>query len=413
LHFNRCFNFTISPLSNPLPAAFSLTPELRKALFFGKSLYFFYYAAIGAFFAFINVYFQKIGLTGTQIGLVNTVGPLFGILSGTLWGMLIDRTGKTRLFLITAAFGVSAASLAIWRTQAFGWIIVWMSCFYFFHNAIGPIIDGTNLYLLGENSDRYGSQRLWGTISYIVVSSSFGFVIDRIGLHALFFAYPIFMSLLAIAAFWIPDRASRFKQSALSGLGRIIRIPIWILFAVCIVLVYTCYSGVINFLSVAVKMLGGSASLIGVMWGVAAVTELPVFFFGSFLLRRIGARRMLEISIFFFAVRMVLYSIMPSPGWAIGINLLHGLSFSFFWIACVAYATELAPENLKATSQGLLTSLLNISGMVGAFGSGLLVDRTGYSGLFQVLAYGCLATLLIFAAGYRFIQRKKGLARGR
>jgi PPP family 3-phenylpropionic acid transporter len=394
-------------LPNRRPRAFYISPDLQKALFFGKSLYFFYYAAIGAFFAFINVYFQKIGLTGTQIGLVNTVGPLLGILSGTLWGMLIDRTGKTRLFLVIAAFGVSAASLAIWRTQVFGWIIVWMSFFYFFHNAIGPIIDGTNLYWLGEYSDRYGSQRLWGTIAYILTSSSFGFILDRVGLQAIFFAYPVFMALLAIVTFWIPDRTSRFKQSALSGLTQIIRIPMWILFAVCVVLIYTCYSGVINFLSVAVKIMGGSSSLIGVMWGIGAITELPVFFFGSYLLRKIGARRMLEISFFFFALRMVLYSIMPSPGWAIGINLLHGLSYSFFWIACVAYATELAPDDLRATSQGLLTSLLNISGMVGALTSGWLFDKIGYIGLFQVLAYGCLATLLVFIAGYRFIHRKK------
>jgi MFS transporter, PPP family, 3-phenylpropionic acid transporter len=190
-------------------------------------------------------------------------------------------------------------------------------------------------------------------------------------------------------------------------LNHFIRIPMWVLFAACTVLIYTCYNGAINFLSVYVKVLGGTSSLIGIMWGMAAFVELPVFFFGSYLLRKIGAQRMLVISFFFFGLRMVLYSLMPSPGWAIGINLLHGLSYSFLWIACVAYATELTPDNLKATSQGLLTSLLNIAGMIGAFGSGWLVDKVGYSGLFQVLAYGCLATLLIFIAGLRFIRKKQ------
>jgi hypothetical protein len=39
-----------------------------------RLLYFFFYAGMGMFFSFINVYYLEIGLSGVQIGLLSTIG---------------------------------------------------------------------------------------------------------------------------------------------------------------------------------------------------------------------------------------------------------------------------------------------------------------------------------------------------
>jgi MFS family permease len=107
-----------------------------------------------------------------------------------------------------------------------------------------------------------------------------------------------------------------------------------------------------------------------------------------------------------FAMRMLLYGLMPAPEWAAAISLVAGTGFGLYSIAVVNYANELAPANLKATSQGLVVALTSLSGIAGAPLSGFLFDRVGPSNMFLVLAGLCFLALLFFAAGRLLINRQ-------
>ena len=51
-----------------------------------KSLYFAIWAAVGAFWPYIYVYYRSdIGLSGTQIGMVVMISSLMGMVSATAW----------------------------------------------------------------------------------------------------------------------------------------------------------------------------------------------------------------------------------------------------------------------------------------------------------------------------------------
>ena len=80
---------------------------------------------------------------------------------------------------------------------------------------------------------------------------------------------------------------------------------------------------------------------------------------------------------------------MPSPVWALPIALMHGSTFGFFWIASVTHVNSLAPENLKATSQGLFWTTMNLANVVGSPISGVLYDRVGPSALFKLFSGYC------------------------
>jgi len=49
-------------------------------------LFFFQYAAIGAYYTFLNVYFRNAGLSGTSIGLLNMITALVGVGSSMVGG---------------------------------------------------------------------------------------------------------------------------------------------------------------------------------------------------------------------------------------------------------------------------------------------------------------------------------------
>jgi MFS family permease len=103
---------------------------------------------------------------------------------------------------------------------------------------------------------------------------------------------------------------------------------------------------------------------------------------------------------------MFFYAIMPAPGWVLVIATMNSITYMPFWIGAVAYASDRAPENMKATSHGMLYSVTNLASVVGGLGCGWLFDRGGPSGLFIVMGISCLVALALFMIGKIAFERK-------
>jgi MFS family permease len=116
---------------------------------------------------------------------------------------------------------------------------------------------------------------------------------------------------------------------------------------------------------------------------------------------------MMGIGIVGYALRMFLYALMPTPRWVLAISMMNSVTYMPFWIGAVAYASDRAPENMKATSQGLLYSITSLASMVGGLYSGWLFDIAGPSGLFTVMGVSCLVALALFSIGQIVFERQK------
>ena len=382
--------------------------QLAGGLGVSKALYFFYFAGIGAFFPFIAVYYRSIGLSGVQIGLISTLSPLMGIISMMLWGILNDWFGRTRLLLGVAILGSVLSALAISTVTAYGWLLILVCLFSFFSSSQAPLLDSICLSLLGEQRERYGSQRVWGTYGFILTSSGLGFVYQRLGLHYLFFGYAGVMAFLLFTSTALPRQTIRIGGSPFLGLSQMVRRPLWVIFAASTFMTWLAVSGMITFVGITIKTLGGADSLVGLAWTAAATAEIPVMIFGSWLLRKTGPIKLVMLSFTAYAIRMFLYSIAPSPGWIPVINLLQSVTFATFWIGAVNYVSELAPENLKTTAQSLLFSMMNLASLFGGLGSGWLFDTVGPQGMFRILSLFCVLALSFFSGGQIFLRNGKG-----
>ena len=389
------------------PAQPQSTPDSPR-LWTIRALYFFYFAGAGIYVSFINVYYSSIGLSGFQIGIINTLAPGIGIFGSLLWGMLSDRFGKIRLLMMAAALGSAVASFGVGTARTFSWILPLAAVYSLFVSTIGPLLDSSNLAELGEHKDRYGMQRIWGTIGFTITSSTIGLVLEKTGLHFMFLLYPILM--LALLAFTpgLRSRPIRLSESLFKGVSQMVRKPEWQFFAVSVFLLVLGSNGVSNFLGIAMKDMGAQDWMIGMVWTMSALAELPVMFFGAHLVRRLGAQRMLVLAFMFYIVRISLFGLMPDPSWALWINLMNACTYGIFWIGGVTYANDLAPDNLKVTSQSLLLVIMNSSAAVGSPLSGWLYDKIGKH-LFLVGGACALAAWLVFLTG-QLVARKKNRA---
>ncbi len=368
-------------------------------------LYFFFFVTYGIFMTFGNVYFRSIGLKGTELGLINTFPPLLMMLGGPIWGMLSDRFRNPRLFLCIAVLGGSAAMLTMSFATGLAGIAATMAIYMLFASAFFPLLDSINLGLLGGRRDLYGRQRMWGSLGYIFGSWVVGFVLQRVGLHALFYGSMAgLLLMLPGLAVLKADQPTTSKVSPWSGVAYFVRQPRWLVLGLCLFFIGIVTNALANYLGIYIRELQGGEALIGSAVALGALTELPVMYYSSYLLRRLGSRGLIAIGFFFSAVRMSLYAFIPSPDWVLAIALLHGFTYAPYWVGSVSYASELTPQNLRATAQGMLMFVFGLSGVIGSPINGGLYDWLGSARLFLVnggLAAAALVVLILGAKKWR------------
>jgi len=248
---------------------------------------------------------------------------------------------------------------------------------------------------------------VWGTVSFTLASLVFGIVYERYGLHTMFMVYPFVLLFLLWVGSGLTNQPVREQSRVGHSVREMVRRPEWLVFAAGIFFLGLGANGAIAFVSVKVMAMGGSAGLVGLSWTTTAILEIPLMFFSEPLLRRFGALKLLTVAFIGYTLRIMLYGIMPAPGWAPFVNFLHGISFVPLTLGTIAYVNEMAPDHLKSTSQGLLASVLNLSNLCGVLIAGWLFDQIGQVNVFLVLAGVCFLGLVVFLGGQMTIRRKR------
>lgn len=381
----------------------------EKHLSAAKAIYFINYSGFAIFLPFINIYYRNIGLSGFEIGIINTLSPLIGMLSGPLWGILNDRFGKTRVLL---GIAVTGSILAVWGISAantFAILLPISALFSLFYSTLVPMIDSNTLLLLGDQRERYGAIRLWGSVGYVIMTLLGGQLLNWLGLNWIFPIFTVCMLVFLIAIFWFPTRPVDLGKATrlFNTLWVMLRQPHWLIFILSVVFMWVAANGMNIFLGVYMKDMGGNETLFGITMAVSGATEIPIMYYGSQLLKRFSPRRLIAAAMLAYILRMALYGFMPSPLWAPYISVINSVTFGLFWIGSIAYVNELAPDEIKATSQGLLLAVMNLASLISTAFSGWLYDIAGPANLFRILSLFCLAAVIIFVLGTIGNRRKE------
>lgn len=381
---------------NPMQTDSRLT-RAQPGLLIPKMAYFTYFAAMGALMPFLVIYYDQIGLSSQQIGLISSLSPLVMTVAAPLWGGLADATQQHRLLLIVAVVGFMVAVGLLSVTSTLLWLVPLVALYSFCSAPIIPLVDNTVLELLGERKAEYGRQRLWGAIGWGVAGTGLGVVVQRYGLQWGFYGALLLMGLHGWIASRLPVSHAPIGHQYWHGLRRLLTNRAWVVLLLVLFVNGIGMSFTNNFLFLYLSDLGAGQGLMGYALGVASISELPAFFFADQLLRRWGARGLLLAALSAQVVRMFSYALMPTPEYTLVIALLHGLTFSAMWVAAISYANQHAPPGLGATVQGLLAAVsMSLSGIVGALLGGFLYDRVGPAAMFGWAGVAVLSGLLFF-----------------
>jgi len=383
----------------------SISPSGLKntsALFNSQALYLFYYMAAGSYIPFIYLYFERLGLTGVQIGTLAALPVLITASTSLFWSGTADALHWHQRILRISLFLSPVAVFLLSRVTTMVWLILIIIVFAFFSSPIVPLLDSFALKTAVKNDRSYGDLRLWGSVGWAISTVLIGWLIERLGILWLFYGYMAFMSFALITSFFQPRQQSVPKSSIWSGIKDLLSSKTYILFLVSVFLLVVSSSGVLTFLSIFMDSIGTKEGLIGLGWALSAVSEVPVMMLSGRVIRKIGSKGLLMIAFIMFAVRWMLLSFIHTPFWAITIQLLHGPSFASFLVGSVTFIQERTPVGLHTTALAIFNPVTyGFGSIVGSLLGGYLLDQVGMAVLFQVFSVIAAGSLLFFMAGQR------------
>lgn len=366
---------------------------MNKAWPFSFNLLFF--AGVAFVAPYLVLYYQTLGFSGTQIGLLTGVTPLITLFSAPLWTNLADRTGRYRLMMGLVLLAAVTAVFIFPTLQAFALVLLFVGVFNVFFAPVSSFADSATMSMLGPQKALYGRVRLGGTIGFGLMAPIAGAVAQSYGLKFAFWGGAAFFFLSLLVSQRLTFGAARGGGSTPIGQDarRLLMSRRWVLFLTLAFAGGLAVAVSNNYFFPYMKELGAQETTMGLALTMATISELPIFYFGNRLILRFGAYGLLMLSMVISGLRLILLAFTSLPALVLVIQLLGGMTFPATWLAGVSYADEYAPEGMRATAQGLFGAMVfGVGTAVGGFLGGPLLENLGAHKMFLIFGLMVLVT---------------------
>jgi MFS transporter, PPP family, 3-phenylpropionic acid transporter len=363
-----------------------------------KLFYFLYFWGLSALFPYFALYYESLGLSGSQIGTLMALVPLVTLVSAPLWSGLADATRRHKAILLLATVGTAAGAWGLLQARSFPALLPIVVLFALFMSPILPLMDSAVLAMLGDRKEAFGRQRALGALGPALAGPLISALTGRYGLPVPFYGFIAAYTGIALLVTRMPVRGGEETGAPFwQGLRQLIRNPSLARFLFVVFLGMMGYAAKLTFLYPRLNELGAPEAMMGFALVMGTVGELPLLLASGKLMRKWGTHGLLTASLTAITVMLLGYSFIRTPELIWAGELLHGLAYSGMAVAGVAYADTIAPPGMRATTQGLFNAVFGGIGIAaGTFVGSLVRDRWGSPVMFRAAGLVALTALLFF-----------------
>ncbi len=379
-----------------------------------KVFNFIYYMTMAAK-SFFNIYFRELGYTSAQIGLINSIARGVALFILPVWGMLSDSFNANKRFLQLAVFGTMTVSLLFLTTTNFYIFIVLMVFLAIFMNPIRPLYDNLLFGYLGDQENKYGRYRLWGSVGYTLVVPILGYFLERTDvtntfyiLAGLLFATLLMSTRLPKSKVKEKEESSKDKsEGRFANIGKLFKNRLFVAFLIYVFFMQITMNGNLTYFSLYVLEHGGREGLFGLTKMIGSISEILLLIFSDKILDKFNIKHIFGVSSSAFVIRWVLLAMFPIRSVFLGSQILHSLSFGLFYVTCVNFINKVTEDDVKATAQNVFTSVyIGLGSIVGNTVGGAIFDSLGGDIMYYLWA------AIAFTAGlgyYLFLNKKDNM----
>ena len=368
------------------------------------------------------------GFDSAQVGLIMAVFAAVGIFAQPFWGYVADRIGSMeRTYqLVLLLQGCILLSLPLLGTMHWAGVCALafaLPASNFVRNCSLNLLNAWSVKWINRTKGRvtFGSVRMWGSLSWTMISLCLTAVAGVWGLSFPFYfcgGFCIFTSFFAkslqrklSAEEDAADHAAAVQRPSDTGTKinpfRLLKNYYFSFFLIAAFAIQMTTNATTNFILYVFEDIGADPNIASSALGLKSLMEIPFLLLGSRLLRRFGIPTLIVCTGCFLGLEQFLYTQVSSPVLVILITLcFNGMSFGLFLTTSTEYAYRLSPPELKSSAQTFV-------GMAGAMGQiccsllgGRLIAAYGVSAFFRTMSLLILGISLLFALSFPFAQRR-------
>ena len=375
----------------------------EQSLGFG-AFYFSYYSFVGVFPTYITLYLAFRGIDAFEIGVLMSLMQAMRIVGPNLWGWMADWTGQRARVLQFTAASALVAFTGFFFGGGFWYFAFFMIAVNLFTSAQGPLSDALILAEMKGNMSRYGQLRLWGSVGYVVMTATSGFVLDWTGIGLMPWVGAVILGtvlLVSLKLYQVPRPvAERERVSVLEVLFR----RDVAAFMVSGSFMLAAHSALYAFYSLYLSRLGYTSVTIGLMWAIGATAEIVFFIYQGPVVKRFGIKAIMLASLLAAVVRFALIGAGAESFIVLLLaQLLHAATFGAHHVASILSVQKWFSGPLQARGQALFISVsYGIGGTLGGFLLSWVWDILTPASVYWVASALALAAFLAAWLSFRW-----------
>ena len=351
--------------------------------------YLLYYIALGAFSPFLNIYYERIGLNGSQIGFITSVGYIVAMLFSPIWGAITDRNHKYKSMIAILTLATTLVTI-LWKQQTFFFFIFIFSLLLnIFRSNIGNLLDALAIQSCKENNKEFSFVRAMGSLGYLIASFGIGnFLFEKFQLQGPYIQVLAIGNVLLVLCLLFVKPVTVVQTETKKEEGNFLELfknkdYVFILFLCFFTIIVN--DSTINYLgNHLVSTLKLPDSAIGLNTCAMVLPEVFIIMNIHKLIRKIGLKKSFVLAIITQIIRCILYATSSSlPIFMIG-SLVHGLMIGVGTVGVVDYIHRKIPSHMMARAMTVYGGFTVISYAIQAQAYGFVYQMFGSHMIFVI-----------------------------
>lgn len=357
-----------------------------------SGFYFCYYAIIGTFMPFWNLYLEDQGFNYQQIGWLASIAIITRFFAPFIWGWVADKTAK-RMLLIRIACAV----------ECFIWLIIFiipnnfksiallMFIFSFFQNAILAQFESVTLFYLSAKRHLYAGIRKWGSIGFIIGVTSIGVILDYISIQIL----PILLLIVGFTALVcsliIPEPQDAPKaQKQLQPLLPVLKQPAVLLFFTVQFLLLFSHAPFYSFYTNYLKGFQYTTTEIGFLWSIGVIAEISMFAMSSFFFQHFKLTTLIALCLSLTGLRWCIVGLFPTDFMIQFLaQTIHAFSFGLFHLISMQIILQYFSAEQQGRAQAIYSTTWGLGVALGSILAGHFWTILGGDKIFMIVGLIC------------------------
>ncbi len=355
----------------------------------------------GAFFSFIGNYFDLLGFSDLQIGILGSTAGFVILISSPFWLHLSDRRIKNPIL----AFLSFASALLIWAiyfSKGFWTIFLFTVTVGFFWTAIVPVAESITTYNSIQKNFSFGKTRMMGSIGFTFMMFIFGYVTNN---FIFFLLGSLSFLTVGIMTFVIP-KTRGYNEGALISFSIRSLPPQFYRMLLFEFLVNFPEAFAFYFMPVFMRSRGYPTLFAGMAMGVQALAEVPFLFVADKIIKKIGIKKVLVIASLTMGVRWILTFAISNPLIIVAIQTLEFFNWIAIYYAVFYYINTKIGASRRSDAQSLFWMIT--SGFTAITGYVLGGELSNVIGVAHSYLFFGIFTIFIGSL-YAFFERASDL----